>query len=92
MTTRGWEVTERIDESHTWRGIRSPLELAGFRLLALATMFFGIRYLHWRYTASLNYSALWFAIPMILAESFSFVSAGLFALNLWRLRKRTVSR
>jgi len=90
MTTSAWSVSERIEEIQIWRGIRSPLELAGFRLLALATMLFGIRYLHWRYTASLNYSALWFAIPVILAETFSFVSAGLFALNLWRLRKKVV--
>lgn len=89
MTDLGLTVSERLEDEGTWRGIASPLALYGFRLLALATLTIGGRYLFWRYTASLNPNALWLAIPMVLAETYSFISAGLFALNLWRPRTRT---
>ena len=61
-----------------------PLGVWGFRFLAIATLSLGLYYLLWRYTVSLNRNALWFAIPLLLAETYSLVSAGLFALNLWR--------
>jgi cellulose synthase (UDP-forming) len=92
MTALGFTVSEGLEEDNTWRGMGSPLALVGFRLLALTTLIIGFRYLIWRYTASLNPNALWFAIPMVLAETFSFVSAGLFALNLWRPRIRTTPK
>jgi len=92
MTTLGLAVSERLEYKRTWRGFGSPLALFGFRLLALTTVIIGFRYLFWRYTSSLNLDALWIAIPMILAETFSFISASLFALNLWRPRIRTTPK
>lgn len=87
-SSNGWIVSERIKISEPWRGFRSPLDLFVFRLLVLATLFFGSRYLVWRYSASLNTNALWFALPLILAETYSVINSGLFAINLWRPLQR----
>ncbi len=70
------------------RGNRPRLELLGFRFLAITTVLLGMRYFVWRYTASLNFNALWFAIPLLLAETYSFASAVFFVLNLWLPRTR----
>src|SRR6185295_2489625 len=40
----------------------------------------------WRWTASLNPDALWFALPLVVAESFAFVGLILFTINLWQTR------
>ena len=47
--------------------------------LALATF-----YLYWRYRFSLNLNALWFAIPLILAETYTYFDSILFALMMWK--------
>lgn len=88
MSRRPWNVSQRVKMSNTWRGFKSPLELYLFRLLAAATVFFGVRYLVWRYTSSLNPDALWFALPLVLAETYSVINTGLFAINLWRPQER----
>jgi cellulose synthase (UDP-forming) len=55
-----------------------------WQFLALSSIFMGARYLWWRWTASLNFHALWFAIPVIVAESLSFIGLILFVINLWK--------
>ena len=41
-------------------------------------------YIHWRWTASLNPEALWFAIPLVVAETGAYIGLVLFGFNLWR--------
>ena len=55
-----------------------------WQFLATAAILLGFRYLYWRWTASLNYRALWFALPTVLAETASFVGLVLFIINLWK--------
>lgn len=62
-----------------------PVELV-WQLLAIATLVAGAIYLHWRWTASLNFDALWFAIPLVIAETCAFVGLVLFTANLWKTR------
>lgn len=57
-----------------------------WQFLALAAIFLGARYLWWRWTASLNFNALWFAIPVIVAETLSYIGLILFVLNLWKVQ------
>nr|WP_246473063.1 cellulose synthase catalytic subunit [Pelagibacterium limicola] len=56
-----------------------------FRLLALAAVATGLWYLSWRWTASLNYEALWFALPLVLAETCAFIGLLLYYINLWKV-------
>lgn len=46
-------------------------------------MLFGIRYLYWRWFHSLNTDALWFSLPLVIAESLSFIGSGLMIVNFW---------
>ena len=57
-----------------------------WQALAIATLIAGAIYLHWRWTASLNFDALWFAIPLVLAETCAYVGLVLFTANLWKVR------
>jgi cellulose synthase (UDP-forming) len=50
------------------------------------TLVVGAWYIWWRWTSSLNYEALWFAIPLVLAETFAFVGSILFTINLWKTK------
>ena len=57
-----------------------------FQVLAIATIILGVWYLHWRWAESLNPHALWFAIPLVIAESLAFVGTILTFLNFWMIR------
>lgn len=62
----------------------SPLREALWQALATATLVTGAWYLGWRWGHSLNFDALWFAIPLVLAETLAFIGLILFIINLWR--------
>jgi len=57
---------------------------AGFRIIAVCTIAFAAYYLYWRYRFSLNREALWFAVPLVLAETYAFIDSILFAFMMWK--------
>jgi cellulose synthase (UDP-forming) len=59
-----------------------------FRALAVATTALGIAYLLWRYSESLNTDALWFAVPLVAAETYAFVNTVFFVFMLWKPTRR----
>jgi cellulose synthase (UDP-forming) len=69
---------------------RVPLTpgLAALRLLVLLTAVLGLNYVVWRWLESINWSAWWIAVPLVLAETYSLVDSLLFGLTMWRLRRR----
>lgn len=54
------------------------------QILMMMSVIVGAWYIHWRWTESLNYDALWFALPLVLAETGAFIGLILFSFNLWR--------
>lgn len=62
-----------------------PLERV-WQLFAIANLVAGAIYISWRWTSSLNPDALWFAIPLVLAESCAYFGLILFTANLWKTR------
>lgn len=46
----------------------------------------GANYIRWRWMASLNYDALWYAVPLVIAETTAYCGTILFTLNLWQVR------
>jgi cellulose synthase (UDP-forming) len=60
-----------------------------FRILGALTVALGLGYLAWRYTSSLNRAALWFAIPLVVAETYGFLNTVLFVFMMWRPTRRT---
>ncbi len=59
-----------------------------FRLIAIITIIIGLNYIIWRYAASLNLNALWFAIPLVVAETYSFIDSFLFSFMMWKPARR----
>ncbi|MGN6403927.1 glycosyltransferase [Sinomonas sp.] len=58
------------------------------RILAALSVIAGLNYVVWRWTASLNWDAWWIAIPLVLAETYSFIDVALFSLTVWRMSER----
>lgn len=54
-----------------------------WQYLAIINLSLGAWYLWWRWSSSLNYDALWFAVPLVTAETFAYVVLALFTYNLW---------
>ncbi|MBU1668113.1 glycosyltransferase [bacterium] len=57
-----------------------------FRFFGLVAIMLGFWYLHYRWTASLNMDALWFAIPLAFAETMMFIGTILVVVNFWRIK------
>ncbi|AGI67015.1 putative glycosyl transferase [Octadecabacter antarcticus 307] len=55
-----------------------------WQFLAVVALVVGAWYIWWRWTASLNSNALWFAVPLASAESFAYFGVLLFVFNLWK--------
>lgn len=55
-----------------------------WHFVAVVNLLLGLWYLWWRWTASLNIAALWFALPLVAAETFAYGGVILFTFNLWR--------
>lgn len=58
------------------------------RVLVVLTLTLGWSYVAWRWFGSLNLSAWWIAVPLVLAETYSLVDVTLFGLTMWRARDR----
>lgn len=67
---------------------RASLRLAVLRLIIIANLLLATWYLTWRYLHSINWANWWIAVPLIVAETYSFIDTGLFCLTMWRLRDR----
>lgn len=55
-----------------------------WQFLAILTLCFGGWYIFWRWTESINYDAVWFSIPLVVAESCAYFGLVLFTINLWK--------
>ncbi|MEM7056164.1 MAG: glycosyltransferase [Pseudomonadota bacterium] len=64
----------------------SPWREFVWQVLAVATAGLGLWYLVWRWTYSLNPDAMWFALPVVIAESLCYIGLLLFFHNLWQVR------
>jgi len=62
--------------------------LALVRVVALVAVLAGLNYIVWRWLASVNWESWWIAVPLVLAETYSFLDSLLFAIGAWRLRER----
>lgn len=58
------------------------------RILVAANLVLGTSYIVWRWTSSINFDAWWIAIPLVVAETYSFLDSWLFGLTMWRLKER----
>lgn len=61
---------------------------ATIRVLALLSVLLGVNYVAWRWLESVNWSAWWIAVPLVIAETYSLIDTFLFCLTMWRARER----
>lgn len=54
-----------------------------FQFCGIVTIVLGFSYIYWRWGYSLNPHALWFAIPLVVAETLSYLSTILIVINFW---------
>src|SRR5579862_7760045 len=54
-----------------------------YQYLATISLCLGAWYIGWRWLYSLNQDALWFALPLVIAETGAYVGLVLFTINLW---------
>jgi cellulose synthase (UDP-forming) len=59
------------------------------RVLAIGCSVQGLYYIAWRYGWSLNTHALWFAVPLVAAETYALIDSILFAIMMWKPAYRT---
>ena len=69
-------------------GARTEYPSPWLRALIILTVVVGLNYIVWRWLFSVNWHAWWIAVPLVLAETYSLVDSLLFALTMWRLRRR----
>jgi cellulose synthase (UDP-forming) len=48
----------------------------------------GINYIAWRWLESINWSAWWIAVPLVVAETYSVIDSLLFGLTMWKMLQR----
>jgi cellulose synthase (UDP-forming) len=58
------------------------------RVVVTLTALLGINYVAWRWLSSVNWSAWWIGVPLVLAETYSLVDSLLFGMTVWRLKQR----
>ena len=62
--------------------------LAAIRIAVVLAVASGLNYVIWRWAASVNWESWWIAVPLVLAETYSFIDSLLFGIAAWRLRQR----
>src|SRR5438093_4755437 len=77
-----------VDAPNNWITFGAPdifaRRLRLLRIAIVVNLALGFNYLFWRYLFSINVHALWFAIPMVVAETYSILSNLLFCVTLWK--------
>lgn len=57
-----------------------------WQVLAVAGLVLGANYIRWRWMESLNMDALWYAVPLALAETLAWIGTLLFTINIWQVK------
>lgn len=66
----------------------SPGEEWFVRLFALAGLLYSAYWIWWRWTETLNPDALWFSVPLVLAETYGVVATAFLVFTALRLKRR----
>jgi cellulose synthase (UDP-forming) len=86
------DTDAEIDVPDNWMATAAPARFRRrmilLRVVILINLAFGLNYLIWRYFFSINMHALWFGIPMIIAETYSIFGNILFSITMWKPTQR----
>ncbi len=77
----------RYERQEPWQHAdHSALHVFLWQFLGVSSLVFGLWYLWWRWTVSINWDAMWLSLPLVIAETAAFVGLILFTVNLWSPR------
>jgi cellulose synthase (UDP-forming) len=77
----------RFERQEPWQHANhGPIHVFLWQFLGTASLVFGVWYLWWRWTQSINWDALWLSLPLVIAETAAFIGLILFTVNLWSPR------
>src|SRR5687767_11727451 len=62
------------------------------RIVAAVSLAFSVFYIVWRWGWTLNTEALWFSVPLLLAETYGLITAVFLTVTAWKLKQRTPGR
>lgn len=79
LTLIAWILIRTIQSKNMYKR-----RVFGFRALAFGTSIIGLYYIYWRYRHSLNLQALWFALPLVVAETYAYIDSLLFIIMMWK--------
>ncbi|MGS0687369.1 glycosyltransferase family 2 protein [Nakamurella sp. GG22] len=68
--------------------VRPRTRLFVIRVLITLTILLGFNYVMWRWLFSVNWTAWWIAVPLVIVETYSLIDCALFGLMMWRLKER----
>ncbi len=76
-----YDPTPRLPEWQEW----------GVRFIAVLALAYTTYYVYWRWTASLNLDALWFSVPLVLAETYGLMASCFMVFTVWKMSHRVVT-
>lgn len=56
-----------------------------WQFFAIMALTVGLWYISWRWMHSLNYEALWYSVPLVVAETGAYIGLAFFTFNLWKV-------
>lgn len=63
----------------------SPVAQTLAQICLIIAVVTGAWYIQWRWTSSINFDALWIALPLIIAETGAYIGLVLFVFTIWRV-------
>ena len=64
---------------------KSPIAQTLAQIILIMAIVTGAWYIQWRWTSSINFDALWIALPLIIAETGAYIGLVLFVFTIWRV-------
>ncbi len=64
---------------------KSPIAQTLAQICLVVAIVTGAWYIQWRWTSSINFEALWIALPLIIAETGAYIGLVLFVFTIWRV-------
>ncbi len=64
---------------------KAPIAQTLAQICLIVAIVTGAWYIQWRWTSSINFDALWIAIPLLLAETGAYIGLVLFVFTIWRV-------
>lgn len=64
---------------------KAPIAQTLAQIILIMAIVTGAWYIQWRWTSSINFDALWIALPLIIAETGAYIGLVLFVFTIWRV-------